>query len=157
MRIHRTRHDRRIMREIRKFARLYDISVRFATGYQVRAPDGMLVDGFFDPPHKNKKGRLVIGGSRRERWYWISTVAHEFAHLLYWVFRGYQPGRSYFEQEFHAEILADRLLAHWGVHKTIRTAHRRNASTYLAWTLKTYSGKKRQIRNLHHAQLRLSM
>lgn len=86
-------------------------------------------------------------------WYWIATLAHEFAHVLFWVFRRAQPGQSYVEQEIHAEALALKLLRHWGCSSYVQQKARSYSRVYLKDQLRQYTGKKRMITELHHASL----
>ena len=52
---------------IRSRCNKLNVHLRLGKGYMVKAPDGTLCDGYFDPPHLGLYGELVVATKRPKR------------------------------------------------------------------------------------------
>lgn len=123
---------RRFIHQVRKIARKHRVDVRFSPGrYVICQWDGDRTWGYFDLPDRRNRGQIRVCAGHSEAMT-LHTLAHEFAHFLFWRFRNTrQPGRTYYEQEVHAETLAIRLLEDAGVDGRTLRKIRNEAGKYL--------------------------
>lgn len=68
---------------IRSRCNKLNVRLRLSKGYNAKAPDGTLCEGYFDPPHLGLYGELVVATKRPKR-DWQYTLLHEYAHMLQW-------------------------------------------------------------------------
>lgn len=111
--------------------------------------------GYYLPREKKKPGRIVIAtkGLRKETI--VASILHEMSHCLLMEHRSnVHPGRSYFEQEWHAEALASKLMDEFRVPARMKANIRRESKSYLHMVYQWYQGpRKAMLRRLLDADI----
>ncbi len=111
---------------IRSRCNKLNVHLRLGKGYNVRAPDGTLCEGYFDPPHLGLYGELVVATKQPKR-AWQYTLLHEYAHMLQWfnddpIF----DSTDYYSLEKQTEREALKLSKEFGLDVTVCKKESRN-------------------------------
>ncbi len=97
---------------IRKDCRNYNIILEL-TKWKTVVDDNEKIEGFFDTPRRNKKGKIKVaaGGAKTV---WLHTLAHEYAHFEYWK-KNQTFRKNYIMDEIKTEKRALELLTEWKI------------------------------------------
>jgi len=96
---------------IKKDCRKYNISVQFTKWKNVDDEEDGNIEGYFETPTKNKKGKIKVAAGV-PRTVWLHTLAHEYAHFEYWK-GNHKFRKSHIMDEKRTEKRALELLVEW--------------------------------------------
>lgn len=97
---------------IREDCRNYN-TVLELTKWKSVMDDNEKIEGFFDTPRRNKKGKIkVAAGGKKTTW--LHTLAHEYAHFEYWK-KNQTFRKSYILDEKRTEERAIEILIEWNL------------------------------------------
>lgn len=123
------RKAREIIKDVKKEIKKHNIDLKISTSYRIIFESEKCY-GYFVPPEKKKRGKLVVATGYKRHVDYLWDLAHELAHFRQWkredpIMDKYEKDESlYHLLEKMTEKEAQRIFSGWGLRPSKRLKNR---------------------------------
>lgn len=123
------RKAREIIKDVKKEIKKHNVDLKISSSYKIIFESEKCY-GYFVPPEKKKRGKLVVATGYKRHVDYLWDLAHELAHFRQWkredpIMNKYEEDESlYHLLEKMTEKEAQRIFSGWGLRPSKRLKNR---------------------------------